>query len=190
MRIGIRQFIDIGTGLPTQNNVHEVAQALAPETRVVYADNDPVVIAHGRALLSKGNTWIVKHDLRQPADILSDPQVRAAIDFAEPVGLLLVSVLHCVDTSEDPYAAVAALCDALPIDSHLVISHIPVVDDLSAQSTAVYNRRANTSMVSRTREEILAFFDRLTLLEPGLVHLHQCCPTLNLGTVASFAVSM
>ncbi len=123
---GIRQFLDIGTGLPSANNVHEVAQGLVPSCRVVYVDNDPIVLAHARALLTsspEGKTAYIQADLREPEKILDDPVTRATLDFSQPVGLMLVAVLHFVPDEAQPRRIVDTLLDALPSGSYLVASH-------------------------------------------------------------------
>ncbi|TDD14421.1 SAM-dependent methyltransferase, partial [Nonomuraea diastatica] len=121
---GIRQFLDIGSGLPTQGNVHEIAQASAPGTRVAYVDNDPIVLVHGRALLAVDDTTtVVEADLRQPDKILDDPEVARLIDFTEPVGLLLLGILHHLPDEDDPAGLTARLVSRLPPGSHLAVSH-------------------------------------------------------------------
>ena len=120
---GIAQFLDIGTGLPTQGNVHQVAQQVNPDARVVYVDNDPMVLAHSRALKTGGNTAVIEADLRNPVSILDHPRTRALIDFSQPLAVLLVAVLHFIGGSDDPYAIVGSIRDALPPGSYLVISH-------------------------------------------------------------------
>jgi SAM-dependent methyltransferase len=173
---GITQFLDIGAGLPTRGNVHEIARQIHPDARVVYADNDPVVVTHGRALLGiDTGTVVVQRDLRRPADILGDPAVRELIRFEEPVGLLLVSVLHCLDADDDPYGVVAEIHRALAPGSHLVISHITGDDEITANSSTVY-QNASSGMTHRTRDEILGFFDGFDILEPGLVRLDEWRP--------------
>ncbi|MFB4306764.1 SAM-dependent methyltransferase [Actinomadura sp. GTD37] len=182
---GIRQFLDIGTGLPTQGNVHEVVRPLVPDARVVYVDNDPVVAAHGRALTATDDATIVlRHDMRDTGALLADPALRDAIDLGEPVGLMLLSMLHCLGDDEDPYAAVAALRDALAPGSHVVISHITGDDDVTDNSVSVYGR-ANTGMTHRSRDRLLAFFDGWTLLEPGLVRLDEWRPEPSTGTIGA-----
>ena len=173
---GIRQFLDIGTGLPTRNNVHEVAQRSAPDARVVYLDNDPVVVAHGQALVGRTDaTLVLEHDLRKPHAILDDPAIGGFLDLDRPVGLMLLAVLHCLTDEEGVYEAVATLLDALAPGSHVVISHITGDDELTANSTAVYNS-ANTGMIHRSPEQLLRFFEGCTLLEPGLVRLDEWRP--------------
>ncbi|MEU8175099.1 SAM-dependent methyltransferase [Microbispora hainanensis] len=180
---GIRQFLDIGSGLPTQGNVHEVAQKVSPEARVVYVDNDPIVLLHGRALLAtNGSTTVVEADIRDPESILGHPGVRALIDFDQPVALLLFAILHHVNDHEDPQGIAARFRDALPSGSFLALSHFhnpgPSMPDVSAQATTaekLFNENLGTGRW-RTREEILAYFGDMPLLEPGLVPLPEWRP--------------
>ncbi len=169
---GIRQFLDIGTGLPTQGNVHEIAQQVAPDARVVYVDHDPVVYAHANALLANNNqtTIAIQADLRQPDAILQHPQVQELLDFTKPVGLLLVAVLHFIPDSDDPAAIVARFRDAMALGSFLVVSHASGDFDpkLAAKVARVY-QRASAPLVLRTREQIERLFDGWALVEPGLV---------------------
>ncbi|WP_405733197.1 SAM-dependent methyltransferase [Streptomyces sp. NBC_01537] len=174
---GIRQILDIGTGIPTQPNVHEIAQAIAPETRVAYIDNDPIVNAYASVFLTRaGNTSIALADLRDPAAILEHPAVRDTIDFDRPVALLLVAILHFVTEAEDPAAIMATFRDALPAGSYLVLSH--VTGDFhdaerakgGREATAVY-QSATATMNARTREQVMEFFGDFTLLDPGLVQV-------------------
>ncbi|MFE5030836.1 MULTISPECIES: SAM-dependent methyltransferase [unclassified Streptomyces] len=168
---GVRQILDIGTGLPTSPNVHEVAQALAPDVRVAYVDNDPIVKAHGDALLSRaGTTSIVLADLRDPQAVIEHPEVRRIIDFGEPVALFLVAILHFVRDEEEPERIVATLRDALPAGSFLVLSH--ATDDFAERSEAqaVYNN-ATASMNLRPRARIERFFDGFELVEPGVTQV-------------------
>ena len=171
---GIRQFIDIGTGLPTQGNVHEVALEAAPDARVVYADYDPVVVAHARALLAKPAAPAVaaiSGDLRHPEQILQDPGLRALISLDQPFAILATAVLHFISDSEDPYAVTRTLTAAMPPGSYLVISHITpddVAPDAGRQAQAVY-AHATAQAHPRTRAGIARFFDGLELAEPGVV---------------------
>ena len=170
---GIRQFLDIGTGLPTQENVHQVALRHAPDSRVVYVDNDPIVLVHARALLADEKRVVaVEGDLRRPESILDNPQVTKHIDFGQPVGLLLVAVLHFIP-DEAAYPAVAKLRDRLAPGSHLVISHGSVSRDLNEdvieKGKEIYARSSAGMAIPRSREEILRFFDGFELVEPGLV---------------------
>ncbi|GGS12509.1 hypothetical protein GCM10010269_59710 [Streptomyces humidus] len=169
---GVRQILDIGTGLPTEPNVHQVARAIAPGTRVAYVDNDPIVSAHSRSLLDDDDdrTSVVLADLREPRTVLDHPDVRRVIDFDEPVALLLVAVLHFLTEEDDPDAVVATLLDALPAGSHLVLSHatLDVHEQARAEAVNVY-RSATASMNPRGHDRVLGFFGDLALAEPGLV---------------------
>ncbi|WP_318199800.1 SAM-dependent methyltransferase [Streptomyces sp. SCL15-4] len=168
---GVRQILDIGTGLPTSPNVHEVAQSVAPEVRVAYVDNDPIVAAHGNALLSRsGTTRIVLGDLRDPRAVLDHPDVRQLIDFDQPVALLLVAILHFLADTDRPAEIVATLRDALPAGSFLVLSH--ATGDFADRSAAqdVYTN-ATASLHLRGRSEVERFFDGFELVEPGLAQV-------------------
>jgi hypothetical protein len=175
---GVRQFLDIGTGIPSANNTHEVAQAVAPDSRVVYVDNDPIVLAHAEALLSTsaaGATQYVHGDLRDPGAVL-----RAAartLDFTQPVALMLLGVLHLIQDSEGPYGITAELMAALPRGSFLSVSH-PASDIHPGQAEAQkrYNERVSTPQTLRTRNEVCRFFDGLDLVEPGVVYVHTWHP--------------
>jgi hypothetical protein len=174
---GIRQFVDIGTGLPTVGNVHEAAQDAAPGARVVYVDNDPVVLAHGRHLLhGLSGTTILEHDLRRAEDILADPELRALIDFDEPVAVLLVAILHFIPDADDPAGIIRKLLEPFPSGSYLVISHgtadaVPGVND----AAAVY-RQSTSSAHVRSREHVRSLIDGLDLVEPGIVWLPEWRP--------------
>ena len=138
----ITQFLDIGTGLPTQGNVHQVAQGINPAARVVYVDNDPMVLAHSRALKTGGNTVVIEADLRESQAILDHPATRKLIDFSQPLAVLLVAVLHFISDDDDPSAIVGAIRDALPPGSHLVLSHVTGdVRRESAAKAAVHYKR-------------------------------------------------
>ncbi|MCN9240624.1 SAM-dependent methyltransferase [Streptomyces sp. RY43-2] len=168
---GVRQLLDIGTGLPTSPNVHEVAQEVAPDVRVAYVDNDPIVSAHGSALLSGcGTTRNVLADLRDPQAVVDHPEVRQVIDFDEPVAVLLVAILHFLTDAEKPEQVVATLRDALPAGSFLVLSHATgdFADRTAAQ--AVYNK-ATATLNLRSRAEVERFFDGFDLVEPGLAQV-------------------
>ena len=175
---GIRQFLDIGTGLPSANNTHEVAQSVAPDSRIVYVDNDPIVLAHARALLASGPhgaTQYVHGDVREPAAILQ--QAAQTLDFSQPIALMLLGILHLVQDSEDPYRIVAELIAALPPGSYLAISH-PASDIHPGQAEAQkrYNERVSTPQTLRTRDEVARFFTGLDLVPPGLVYVHTWRP--------------
>jgi SAM-dependent methyltransferase len=176
---GIGQFLDIGSGIPTQGNVHEVAQQASPGARVAYADVDPVAIAHSKAILAGNeNAAIIDADLRDPEHILADPAVRRLIDFSQPAGLLLVMVLHFIADAEDPWRIVATLRDALAPGSYLVLAHATNESRPAVAQAAetVYNRSVATDIHMRSRADILRFFDGLELQEPGLVYIPQWRP--------------
>ena len=176
---GIRQFLDIGTGLPAANNTHEVAQATAPEARIVYVDNDPVVISHARALLTsthEGECAYVDADLRDPEKILE--QAAQTLDFSQPVAVLYIGVLHLVAEGEDPYGIVAKSAAATAPGSYLAITH-PAADidaEVVAEGARRYNQNVRTPQTRRTYEQTLRFFEGLDLVEPGLVQCHRWRP--------------
>jgi hypothetical protein len=178
---GVRQFLDIGTGLPTANNVHDVAQGIAPESRIVYVDNDPLVLTHARALLTsspEGATAYIDADARNPEKILLDPAVRDTLDLSQPVALLLVAVLHFIEDGDDPYAIVKRLVGALPAGSYLVLSHAtfdPLDPETIAAMNAV-NEGIKPRFCPRTLSEVSRFFDGLQLLEPGIVSVSDWRP--------------
>jgi hypothetical protein len=174
---GIRQFLDIGTGIPAAGNVHEVAQAIAPESRVVYVDYDPVVLAHARALLDSsevGATEYIDADLRDTGTILS--QAGNLLDFAKPVAVTLISILHAILDADDPHAIVARIMDAVPSGSYLAISHfgqeLLPPEALEALMDSI-RRTSLQRYTSRTREEVARFFDGTDLVEPGLVPVEE-----------------
>ncbi|HEY4461883.1 MAG TPA: SAM-dependent methyltransferase [Streptosporangiaceae bacterium] len=177
---GIRQFVDIGSGIPTERNVHEVAQEAAPGSRVVYADVDDVVVAHSRLLLD-GNpdVAVIRADVRDPAAILDAPETRALIDFSQPVGLLLVAVLHFIPDADRPWELVARFREAMAPGSYLVVSHATtenMSDALAAAAKKVYEGRVAASSAIRPRAGIERFFDGFDLLEPGLVQVPRWRP--------------
>jgi hypothetical protein len=173
---GIRQFLDIGTGLPSANNTHEVAQRAAPESRVVYVDNDPIVLLHARSLLTslpEGATAYVDADLRDIGTILA--RAKAVLDFGQPVAVMLLGVLHCIADADAPAALVARLMEAMPPGSYLVMSH-PASDVATAQmatSMRAYNNQAAVPLTARSHAEVTAFFAGLDLIEPGVVQVHR-----------------
>ncbi|MGW3768959.1 SAM-dependent methyltransferase [Actinomadura verrucosospora] len=173
---GIRQFIDVGTGLPTQGNVHEIARDAAPDARVVYVDHDPVVLAHGRALLEGSpSVAVVEGDLRRPEELLADPRLNELIDFDEPVGLLLVAVLHFVHDDDDPAGLVGRLARRLPSGSHVVISHgyDGGMDPGDTEHSRAVYRRSKLPIYSRGPEEVARCFAGLEILDPGVVWVPQ-----------------
>ena len=166
---GVDQFLDIGTGLPTAENVHQVVHRVNPAGRVVYVDNDPVVLSHARALLAdRSNVAAAEGDLRDPGGILTAPQVRRLIDFTRPVAVLMVAILHFVTDEHGPHEIVARFRDAIAPGSYLAISHGEYRPRL-ARPASMYRRMANEPAVLRSREEIARFFDGFELLGPGLV---------------------
>ena len=170
---GIRQIIDVGTGIPAAGNVHEVAAQVAPGTRVAYVDNDPIVHVHANALLAgSGTTSIILADLREPEAILAHPKVRALIDFAQPVALLLVAIVHFLTDREDPARILAVFCEALPAGSYLALSHATADFRPAAarQAAAVYDQ-ATSPVTLRTRAQVTALFDGWDLVEPGLAQV-------------------
>jgi hypothetical protein len=171
--VGIRQFLDIGTGLPTADNTHEVAQAVAPSARVVYVDNDPLVLAHARALLTsspEGRTAYIHADLRDPAAILNDPVTRDVLDFTQPIALMLIAILHMIPDGEKPAEIVATLLDALPPGSYIVASHITA--EHNAGAAAAEHRFQEASLSAQWRDsDVFArlAFSGLDLVPPGVV---------------------
>ncbi|MBO0808462.1 MAG: SAM-dependent methyltransferase [Actinobacteria bacterium] len=175
---GIRQFLDIGTGIPTASNTHEVAQGIAGDARVVYVDNDPIVLAHARALLTStpaGACAYLASDLRKPGPILR--QAAATLDFGQPVAIMLLGILHLISDAEDPYQLVRQLTGAVPSGSYLAISH-PASDiaDNQREAQQRYNERVSTPQTLRSEAEVARFFDGLELVPPGLVAIHTWRP--------------
>ncbi|MFD3718852.1 SAM-dependent methyltransferase [Streptomyces sp. NPDC058674] len=183
---GITQFLDIGSGIPTFGNVHEIAQAASPGARVVYVDHDPVAVAHSQAVLAGDeHSGIVAADLRKPQDILDAPEVTRLLDLDRPVALLLVAVLHFLEEDDEPYAAVAALRDALAPGSLLILTHasyegIPLTEEVAGGTVGVY-RDIRNPLVMRSGEQIRGFFDGFELLEPGLVSMPDWRPEAPAG---------
>ncbi|MGR6922014.1 SAM-dependent methyltransferase [[Actinomadura] parvosata] len=177
---GVRQFLDIGAGLPTQENVHEVAQRIVPDARVVYVDNDPIVLTHARALLADNpGTLAVRGDITDPAAILNDPDVTGHLDFGRPVGLLISAVLHFVPGDQLTGDIVKALRAPLAPGSHLLISHFYAPDTGDPKVRAgqqVYKATKPGALIARSLRQIAAYFDGLTLLEPGLVPVKSWRP--------------
>ena len=178
--VGIRQFLDIGTGIPTSPNLHEVTQEIAPETRVVYVDNDPIVLAHARALLvsaPEGRTAYLDADLRDPDRILNSAEVRDTLDMGRPVALSLVAICHFIPEENDPLGIVRKLVDALPSGSALVLTYLTA--DFAPENVAklaqVY-RSQGIPITPRSRDEVLQFFEGLDLVDPGLQPLHRWRP--------------
>ena len=173
--VGIRQFLDIGTGIPTSPNVHEIAQAVAPDARVVYVDDDPIVLAHARALLTSqnaGETAFILADLRNPETILDDPTLKVTLDLNQPVAVLMVAVLMYFRDTEDPnpYGMVSTLLERMPSGSYLAITH-PTADFNSAAmlGAVAAAEQSGVTLVPRSQAEIEALFTGLELVEPGVV---------------------
>ncbi|MFG2883592.1 SAM-dependent methyltransferase [Streptomyces sp. NPDC048297] len=173
---GITQFLDIGSGIPTFGNVHEVARAAVPQARVVYVDHDPVAVAHSEAVLAGDErTAVVAADLRKPHEILESPPLGQLIDLNRPVALLLVAILHFVEDADDPYEAVAGLRDALAPGSMLILTHasyegIPLSAERAEGAVDVY-RNIRNPLIMRSRDEIARFFEGYDMVEPGLVQM-------------------
>ncbi|MGW0810179.1 SAM-dependent methyltransferase [Nonomuraea sp. NPDC002799] len=173
-RLGIRQFLDLGTGIPSQGNTHEVAQAEAPESRVVYVDNDPIVMTHARALLSsspEGRTAYIEADARDPRGILQHPDVLATLDFSRPIALVMVALLMHIADEDDPAGLVKTYTDALPEGSFLVLSHL-TLDFLPKETADAYMSATGGQAMHRTPRtgaQIGGYFEGFELIEPGLV---------------------
>ncbi|MEU8824254.1 SAM-dependent methyltransferase [Streptomyces sp. NPDC048636] len=177
---GIRQFLDIGTGIPTEPNLHQVAQGVAAESRVVYADNDPIVLAYAQALLlstPEGRTAYLHADLTAPEAILTSAELHSTLDLTRPVALSLNAVLHFIADEQQPYDIVRRLVEPLAPGSYLVLSH-GALDARPGVSAAVTNlyRSSGIHVQGRTHEEIVPFFDGLELVEPGVVMPHRWKP--------------
>jgi hypothetical protein len=175
---GIRQFLDIGTGLPTSPNVHEVAQGIDPSARVVYTDHDPIVLAHARALLASGPSGATDYldaDLRDPKQIIE--AAKRTLDFDQPVALLLVAIVHFVGDADEPHRIIRQLIDALPSGSYLALSHLTgdFLPEQWKKVEAIYAARGVTMQV-RPKAEIERFFDGLELVEPGITLVHRWHP--------------
>jgi hypothetical protein len=184
---GIRQFLDIGTGLPTADNTHEVAQRAAPESRIVYVDNDPIVLTHARALLTsdpRGETAYISADIRDTDTILRE--AAQSLDLTQPVAVMLLAILHFIPDSDDPHGIVARLMQATASGSYLVISHAS--SDIMAQTVAAgavtYNQHSAVSVNLRTEQQVARFFDGLELVPPGMTPLgHWRTGAVNVGTL-------
>jgi hypothetical protein len=173
---GIDQFLDIGVGLPTQGAVHEVAHEINPRSRVVYVDHDPVVVAHGNALLATPDqSVVVAEDIRRPRELLANPVIRGHLDFGRPVAVLVLAIFHFVPDEDDPAAITACLREALAPGSYLVLTHVcrELLPDKAAAARAkdVY-QKAGQPIQARSTEEIRGFFGDFELVEPGLVPKH------------------
>jgi hypothetical protein len=177
---GIRQFLDIGTGIPTRPNLHEVAQQIAPDTRVVYVDNDPIVLAHARALMissTRGRSEYIAADVRRPRSIFTEPVLSDTLDLAEPIGLTLIAILMLLADSDEPWDRVAELRDAMPSGSCLAITH-PTADFNPAEvdQAVAAATGAGLVLVPRTKAAVQRFFGDWELLEPGVVPVSSWRP--------------
>lgn len=178
---GVTQFLDIGSGIPTFGNVHQVAQQQNPDCRVVYVDSDPVAVAHSRAVLQDNDaTDVVSADFRSPRDILQSPEVERLLDLDRPVALMLVALLHFIEDTDEPWKAMAELRDALPEGSLLVVTHASgegeyKVPDRGAGASDVY-RRIGSPLLMRNRQEVERFFEGWDLVDPGLVAMPRWRP--------------
>jgi O-methyltransferase involved in polyketide biosynthesis len=173
---GIRQFLDIGTGLPTADNTHDVAQRAAPESRVVYVDYDPVVLTHAKALLTSspaGMTDYIQADLRDNDTIVAG--AARTLDFTQPVAVILIGVLHFIPDDEDPYGALTRLMDAVPSGSYLVMGHAAsdIAPEAAAELAVRYNAMSSATITPRSREQVARFFDGLEMVPPGLVPISE-----------------
>ncbi|NRQ33187.1 SAM-dependent methyltransferase [Nonomuraea sp. NN258] len=175
---GVRQFLDIGTGLPTQENVHQVVESVAPDARTVYVDNDPQVLTHARALLTNStNVRIIEGDLRRPAEILRHPEVGGHLDLSRPVAVLLLAIVHFIE--EDPRPIIAELLEPLAPGSWLVLSHVCIdIKPEAAPGVERIYQGASAGFVGRRSDEIMSFFDALDVVPPGVVNLPEWRPEL------------
>jgi SAM-dependent methyltransferase len=175
---GIRQFLDIGSGLPTMDNVHEVAHRVNPDARVVYVDNDPVAVTHAQALLAKSAGVVaIDADLRRPEQVLELARSAGQLDFSQPLAVLIVAILHFISDDEDPAQIIRTFTAAMAPQSYLVLSHAThdAQPEESERARAIY-RRASSPLITRTREEVAALFGGLPLVDPGLVYTVQWRP--------------
>ncbi|MFC4059303.1 SAM-dependent methyltransferase [Planomonospora corallina] len=189
-RRGVDQFLDIGSGLPTQENVHEIVHRVVPGARVVYVDNDPIVMAHGRAILEDNpHTAVVQADMREPKALLDHPEIRARLDFDRPVAVILLAMLHFVPDDEDAAGIVAAVRETLAPGSHLVISHgyagnLPA--DTVREGQEIYRSTSAGSATLRTPAHLAAYVDGLEVLEPGIVPVEAWRPEFEEDAVPDF----
>jgi len=179
---GIRQFLDLGSGLPNMANTHQIAHRVAADARIVYVDSDPLVSTHAAALMAGPNVVTLRADLREPDQVLTNSQVNGLLDFGEPVGIMFMCVLHCLWDREDPWGVVRRFRDAIAPGSYLALSHMtgeahPEAAERLFQMTQ--DLHWNTPLISRDRAQIAAFFDGFTLVEPGLVAPAQWHPELD-----------
>ncbi|HEV2346320.1 MAG TPA: SAM-dependent methyltransferase [Actinocrinis sp.] len=187
-RNGIHQFLDIGTGIPGPDNTNDVAHSVQPEARVVYVDNDPIVLTHATALLARHDpkhTTVVQADLRDPSSIINHPRAREVLDFSQPIAILLVAVLHFIKHAEKPHELVEELKRVMVPGSYLVVSHGTNDFEPDRANSAVQGyRQAAAPFVLRSRQEITRFFDGLELIEPGVVQIPWWQPDGEVGPKA------
>jgi hypothetical protein len=188
---GIRQFLDIGTGLPSGDNVHQVAQSIVPDAKIVYVDNDPIVLLHAQALLTGRREGVVAYldaDLRDPEKILRE--AAKTLDFSQPVAVLLLGILHNVGEQYDPYGTVRRLAQAIPGGSYLAISHLTadIYPELADFARALNERQLDAPLVLRDHAQVTSFFDGLELVEPGVVQLSKWRPQSQVESAAAAAL--
>ena len=179
---GVRQFLDLGSGLPNMANTHQVAHRTAPQARIVYVDVDPLVSSHAAALMAGPNVVTLRADLREPEQVLGHEQVRDLLDFGQPIGIMFMCVLHCLWEREDPWGVVGQFRDAVAPGSYLALSHMTNEAHPEAAEgmfRLTQDLHWNTPLISRSREDIARFFDGFTPVEPGLVAPAQWRPDLN-----------
>ncbi|MDP9861117.1 MULTISPECIES: SAM-dependent methyltransferase [Streptosporangium] len=188
---GVRQFLDIGSGLPTQENVHQVVHRIIPDARVTYVDNDPIVLAHGRALLSDNpHTTVIQADMREPKALLDHPEVRASIDFDEPVAVILLAMLHFVPDDAVADQIIASVREVLSPGSHLVLSHAyagRTGAETRARADDVYGSTTAGSITSRGPAELAAYLDGLDVLPPGVVPVEAWRPEFDEDVTVDFS---
>jgi hypothetical protein len=178
---GIDQFLDLGSGLPTARNTHEIVRELNPRALVAYVDNDPIVLTHGRALLvDDAATTVVTADVRHPDTIVNSPAITAFLDFSRPIGLVLDGVIHHLNDDEDPHGVVTKLTSALASGSYLQLTHFSTAAPAAAALERVLMRSIGSGRM-RSRDEITAFFDGLELVDPGVVFLPEWRPDRPVG---------
>lgn len=179
---GVRQFLDLGSGLPNMANTHQIARRAQSGARVVYADIDPMVSTHATALMAGPDVVTLQADLREPGQILGDPKVRDLLDFRQPIAIMFINVLHCLWDKEDPWAVVRQFRDAVPPGSYLALSHMTNEthpEGAQALFQMTQDLHWNTPLISRSRPDILRLFDGFTMVDPGLVPPAQWRPDLD-----------
>jgi SAM-dependent methyltransferase len=189
---GLRQFLDVGTGIPTSPNLHEVAQSVAADARVVYADNDPLVLTYARALLigtREGRTAYLNADVRDPEGILASAELRETLDLTQPVALTMISLLPFIDDTDDPQGLIRRLLDPLPAGSYLALTHITADHDPGFAAAGEVYRANGVTLRLRTRAEVERFFDGLDLVEPGVQLIHRWRPDGTADTLTDAEVS-